>query len=369
MEIDLFDVRIEREKGKKTRSQTTTTKTHVALLVVVNLSSSSYPTGAYITSKTMAIAKISIVTILAQVIGCSAASISALVNSARQRHSFSSLPLGFTVRILEKEEREKGGLWVDISNDETTDCDYDFDEAEAEDDDCDCDEMEKVKPTRISVPNAHGPLQAEATKEIVEEEHPMRTDEWLVTVNLSPLLLPGNSEAGLFPDFHDKKKLAKRSSSKKRKHQVIKFAKNGYVVLVEGDDDTRESETDGEDLCESNGLERNGGRVTKIGKWKIDTSGVSWTIPVKSPDSPSKRTILYYHADIHLSKFQEQPRMFRGVVTRDHFDDLTLPGVGVTIRKSLFRPVIATFTAEGIGTDTADISYKSRGFGLSKGNA
>lgn len=31
---------------------------------------------------------------------------------------------------------------------------------------------------------------------------------------------------------------------------------------------------------------------------------------------------------------------------------------------NLFRPVIATFTATGIGKDTSDVSYKSRGVGL-----
>lgn len=33
---------------------------------------------------------------------------------------------------------------------------------------------------------------------------------------------------------------------------------------------------------------------------------------------------------------------------------------------NFFRPVIGTFSAEGIGHDTVDTSYKDRGFGLSR---
>ena len=33
---------------------------------------------------------------------------------------------------------------------------------------------------------------------------------------------------------------------------------------------------------------------------------------------------------------------------------------------NFLRPVIGTFSAQGIGNDTADTSYKERGFGLSR---
>jgi len=36
--------------------------------------------------------------------------------------------------------------------------------------------------------------------------------------------------------------------------------------------------------------------------------------------------------------------------------------------KGWFRPVVATFTAVGIGEDTADLSYRERGVGLSGGD-
>ena len=314
--------------------------------------------------------------------------------------------LAFTASRLEEEERRKGpGSWVDqkeIHVPSTYDDDYEDEyEDEYEDaieDNVDFEDAEIPNPTwKRKIAEGRPSTTASNNKEQeyeqeYEEEHPMRTDEWLIKVRLSPLLFPGHSEADLFPDmiYVDSPintNISKRISKKdrKKKHQVMKFSKNGYVILVEHQHDSSPSNNNAESSKSStentqSGEHEDGNsgdkyyqkqRVTKIGKWKIDTSGVSWSIPVvlKSKDSISnqRRTTLHYHADIHLSKFQDRPRMFRGVVTRDRFEEFTIPSLfssPLTIQKGVFRPVIATFTAEGVGKDTVDVSYKERGFGL-----
>jgi len=284
-----------------------------------------------------------------------------------------SLLLGFTTSWLEKEEREIGGVWVDVEHfdDEDTGDECGFDEPDFEDEDDDCAHRKSARDA-TSKPKRDFLVRSERNQDVPSkeqariedyEEHPLRTDEWRVQIKLSPFLLPGSVESALFPDSSNsvEQQPLRLKNRTRRKEQVVKFAKNGYVVLMEGD-----VEKDIDDESSDN----QSSRVTRIGKWKIDASGVSWSIPVRSPISPTDQTTLYYHADIHLSKFQEQPRMFRGVVTRDHFHEFKLPTPGniqITFGKNVFRPVVATFTAEGIGKDTVDTSYKNRGFGLNNG--
>ena len=60
-----------------------------------------------------------------------------------------------------------------------------------------------------------------------------------------------------------------------------------------------------------------------MGKWRIGHSGVVFDIPIqvvagtKQNEATNGVTVLHYHADIHLNKFGERPRMFKGVITRD----------------------------------------------------
>ncbi len=302
----------------------------------------------------------------------SGAAIPSLATSKQSGQTFGSniVTLGFTVSRLEQQERgEDAGIWVEQEEfqleEDFDEFDYEFDEIE-EDDDFNDVENEKNKPRQKGF-STDIELEKKSEKDD-DDEHPMRTDEWLVNVSLSPILLPGNSESVLFPNSNvdgQLSRLKQRNKSKRRKQQIMKFAKNGFVVLVEDTSNTSNSSHN----KSANNHDPN--RVTKIGKWKIDTSGVSWSIPVHVRDDCTtlKRTTLHYHADIHLSKFQEQPRMFKGVITRDHFQPWSLPlPFAPKIEKNIFRPVIATFTAQGIGRDTADTSYKSRGFGLNSCN-
>jgi len=89
------------------------------------------------------------------------------------------------------------------------------------------------------------------------------------------------------------------------------------------------------------------------GVWWFDQGGVSWDIDRKDG---SRKTTLHYHADIHLNKFGERPRMYKGIVTRDRYESSFLPN-------NLFRPVIGTFSAQGVGVDTRDTTYKNRSIG------
>jgi hypothetical protein len=223
----------------------------------------------------------------------------------------------------------------------------------------------------------------------LSDEHPMRTDEWLVEVH--PRRRPHRS---WFPCSSSTNTVSRGAVS-----QRFQFAPNGHVLLIE--------------------VPNNKQRRTRVGEWYMDYTGIKWDIPIwledtnhtprqkRSPSSTkakksqtssakdlasqqeelwednvvaaaleavtgdlsestksnsnnnnsNRRTgILHYHADIHLNKFGKQPRMFRGVVTRDRCSD----------KPHLFRPVLATFSAQGIGKDTVNVSYENRGFGLSK---
>ena len=64
-------------------------------------------------------------------------------------------------------------------------------------------------------------------------------------------------------------------------------------------------------------------------------------------------TVLHHKAELHWNIFGEQPRMFRGTVTRDRLPRSLLP-------PWLFRPVVGSFVGSGIGNDTADKSYRHR---------
>jgi len=86
------------------------------------------------------------------------------------------------------------------------------------------------------------------------------------------------------------------------------------------------------------------------GEWWFDQGGISWDI---DRADGLRKTIFHYHADIHLNKFGERPRMYKGVVTRDRYENSFLPS-------NLFRPVVGTFSAQGVGKDTRDTTYKNR---------
>ena len=168
-----------------------------------------------------------------------------------------------------------------------------------------------------------------------DEEHPLRTDEWQLNIQLSRFYPRG--EGDLFPECYDDSNTnafpgearvpvaadRKKSSSnmRYRKCQVMQFARNGYVKIISNHDDHYDKQSTS-----------NNRRIKpRVGKWRIGHSGVAFDIPIQvvagTTTSTRKKlqqneatngvTVLHYHADIHLNKFGERPRMFKGVITRD----------------------------------------------------
>ena len=242
-----------------------------------------------------------------------------------------------------------------------------------------------------------------------DEEHPMRTDEWCLDIRLSCLSSMMNEGDYFFSSDNandedecnsdSSNNIVERITSAKyyRKQQIMQFARNGYVRVIDGDD-----RNGGSSSCSCSSSIRSGDisgsssgkrkSKSRVGKWRIGHSGVAFDIPVSissrgkgrwkmergmiggggggncedgnssAASLLSKRmTVLHYHADIHLNKFGERPRMFRGVITRDRHSSF-LPS-------NFLRPVVGTFSAEGIGHDTSDTSYKERAISLSRQQA
>lgn len=231
--------------------------------------------------------------------------------------------------------------------------------------------------------DSHSPL---LTSEY-DEEHPMRTDEWKLDINLSRFF--PKEEGDLFLECYNNNmdrrtrtsqttKHEKGSNNSYRKRQVMQFARNGYVKILD-DNKSHSSHSSSRHHPTITGA---GKRKNKpmVGKWRIGHSGIAFDVPVqvnvrrkkkggggsdddnndndKDNKMLSRMTVLHYHADIHLNKFGERPRMFRGVITRDRHGSFLPP--------NFLRPVIGTFSAEGIGHDTADTSYKERAISLSR---
>ena len=206
------------------------------------------------------------------------------------------------------------------------------------------------------------------------EEHPMRTDEWLIQVRLSPfLILPGTRrrEASLFPESFIRRKTHRKQNLRERQ-QLMKFGRDGYVLLLEEKDEMDDA---------IDGKQKGSIAVINMGRWEMSANGISWTLPASLSLQQNKRhdadnieeskTRLHFHADLHLSKFQNKPRMFKGTITRDRLpahSDTSDDDDSNIFYKKLLRPVIASFTAVGIGEDTLMLQYKERGFGLSGGN-
>lgn len=187
-------------------------------------------------------------------------------------------------------------------------------------------------------------LQSLSTSSEYDEEHPMRTDEWLLNIRLSRLY--SIEEGEYFPECNNLARYTsantalapKKGGGSRTKRQVMQFARNGYVKIIEDDDKI--------------GIKRK--CKPRVGKWRIGHSGVAFDIPMQMQvankgvvgrkqhqllpaaqvsgsdncieDNSQSRvatttttttTVLHYHADIHLNKFGERPRMFRGVITRD----------------------------------------------------
>ena len=249
-----------------------------------------------------------------------------------------------------------------------------------------------IHPAEVSQSKTESQPSSSSSSSEYDEEHPMRTDEWLLNIRLSrfyPI-----EEGDYFPECNNFMTTPTSSTqerdigSRRTKRQVMQFARNGYVKILLDDDERIGSD----DTRVLGGIKRK--YKARVGKWRIGHSGVAFDIPIQMQvantgnsgkqkqqllpsihagggdrlediepprvtASTTTTTVLHYHADIHLNKFGERPRMFRGVITRDRTGSSFLP-------PNFLRPVIGTFSAEGIGHDTADTSYRDRAISLSR---
>jgi hypothetical protein len=185
-------------------------------------------------------------------------------------------------------------------------------------------EEELPKPTVESIENKepsrrlfwHGRMHEDEQNAIIPQTalpqktkfkpHPMRTNEWQLDLQMSP------KEAYT---------LGINATT-----MLLDFAENGFCRLVNDS-------------------------PLLVGKWKMHPSGITWKIPLQQAND-TFALVLVCHADLILNPFGKRPRMVRGTIVKDDG------------RSKWFRPVVATFSGEGIGQDTADVSYKERGFGL-----
>lgn len=134
--------------------------------------------------------------------------------------------------------------------------------------------------------------------------HSMRTNEWKLDLHMT------NKECTKL-GIHNKTLL-------------LDFAETGHVCVRQGNNST-----------------------LSIGTWTLHPSGITWQFPVTYHDC---KTTLQCHADLILNPFGSRPRMVRGTIVKNS--------------RKWFRPVVATFSGEGIGHDSADVSYRERGFGM-----
>eukprot|EP00956_Cyclotella_meneghiniana_P002223 scaffold2498_cov74-Cyclotella_meneghiniana.AAC.7 len=219
-------------------------------------------------------------------------------------------------------------------------------------------------PSMSDIDSKHAKSGAAHNVVSIDEEHPMRTDEWELDVKLSRTF--PMREHDLFPECSFGLNGNAPPRKRFRKRQVMQFATNGYVKVIQDEQQLTSNNMDASFVPASpTACEKSRRGRVQIGKWKVGHNGVAFDIPVSlnsntnaGEPSHQKSTVLHYHADIHLNKFGERPRMFRGVITRDRYSSVLPP--------NFLRPVIGTFSAQGTGNDTADTSYKERGFGLSR---
>jgi hypothetical protein len=142
---------------------------------------------------------------------------------------------------------------------------------------------------------------SEDASKLQSEPHSMRTNEWKLELNMSR---KEQSRLGI----HNKTLL-------------LDFSETGHVRVMNSNNST-----------------------LAIGTWKLQPSGILWQFPIQQEYS------LQCHADLILNPFGSRPRMVRGTIVKNC--------------RKWFRPVVATFSAEGIGQDTIDVSYRERTFGL-----
>ena len=177
--------------------------------------------------------------------------------------------------------------------------------------------------------------QTKQRKRLVKPPHPLRTDLWNLNIHWK------KKEKR---KFHRQRRATKQKDSS---IEVVEFHRNGYC------------------RCPSLG----------VGEWELYPWGVQCTL---IEDETQVEYTLF--ATVHFNPFGDHPKMIQGTILKssssrregreqpqpqidpiqDHYF------VKESRNKKWFRPVVATFTGQGIGIDTADFSYSNRGIGLTQ---
>jgi hypothetical protein len=124
---------------------------------------------------------------------------------------------------------------------------------------------------------------------------------------------------------------------------LLEFSRDGRVRIVS--------------CCQ--GEEFNQSATTHIGEWELVSASLCCKIPVSfesaqyTANEQYRVEHLVFTADLHLNPFGERPKLTRGVILRD--EPIRLGGMFAV------RRVVGTFSGQGHGKDTVDLSYKNRG--------
>lgn len=149
---------------------------------------------------------------------------------------------------------------------------------------------------------------ATASSEKKKTPHSMRTNEWRLDLKMS-------------------RKERSRLGIENQTHLLLDFSEeSGHVRVLKNENTT-----------------------LSIGTWTLHPSGITWQFPMRNDEDDTVVT-LQCHGDLILNPFGSHARMVRGTIVKNS--------------RKWFRPVVATFSAIGIGQDTVDVSYRDRGFGL-----
>jgi len=206
-----------------------------------------------------------------------------------------------------------------------------------------------------------------------ETEHPLRTDEWEISYYScfwSPYPLHSILSKYLLKEGHYCSSLQRHQqlnciTNNKTSTAIasIRFHRNGFCKVTPGGEIFHSAAEGADSETRTTTIVR---IHPHIGRWKLSHGSVHWDVPItilidKSQENLNTATIaafttLHFVADVHLNRFGHQPRMFKGVISRDRISERKC--------SSFLRPIIGTFVANGVGQDTLDNTYKKRAMGL-----
>ena len=195
-------------------------------------------------------------------------------------------------------------------------------------------------------------------------EHPLRMETWHLKIRPYPLMSKADFQSELGEEqilvFDDK---SSRVEWKQNNALAPVCDNMGNKTSSDVSFTRPSSQSNFEPSIGSNNTSESVTHISKLrrrGIWKISHGNVIWHLPLRfdkyhpaQKKHKNEKTTLHYKATIHLQKFSDKPRMFRGVITRDRYSNSWLP-------KHWFRPVVATFVASGYGEDTLDLEYQYR---------